>query len=43
MVIVEGGSAAYSSLVEIEMEKKIAVLHERDSYGYITFEAYSVA
>ena len=40
---VEAGSAAYSALVHVAPQGKIADLFERDSYKYISFESWDTA
>merc|ERR1712087_225315 len=41
--MVEPGSAAYSSLVDVAPKGKIADLYERDSYKYISFQSWDTA
>merc|ERR1712228_1041709 len=40
--MIESGSAAYSSLVELQTQSKIAVLYERDNYQYLTFKSWDI-
>ncbi len=41
--VVEAGSSAYSSVVEIKSQSKIAVLYERGNYGYISFNSWLIS
>eukprot|EP01084_Bolivina_argentea_P077305 140192_1 len=42
MTVIEPGSSAYSSLVEIKSKNSIAVLYGRDNQKYISFDTYSI-
>ena len=40
--MIEAGSAGYSSVVEMQAKRKIAVLYERDGYQYLSFKSWDI-